>query len=98
MRNAITALTCGAVSAAAQTAPVQQGIPVVNVSPTVAKTTTTLGAVLGVRELPDGTLLVNDAGRRQIKVFDPTLAAATVGLDSAAGASNSYGPRRSEIF
>jgi hypothetical protein len=98
MRNAITALTCGAVGAAAQTAPAQQGIPVVNVTPAVAKTTTTLGAVLGVRELPDGNLLVNDAGRRQIKVFDATLANATVGLDSAAGASNSYGPRRSEIF
>lgn len=98
MRNAITALTCGAVSAAAQTAPAQQGIPVVNVTPAVARTTTTLGAVLGVRELSDGKLLVNDAGRRQIKIFDPTLANATVALDSAPGASNSYGPRRAEIF
>jgi hypothetical protein len=98
MRNAITALTCGAVATAAQTTPAQQGVPVVTVTPAVAKTATTLGAVLGVRELPDGKLLVNDAGRRQIKIFDQTLANATVGLDSAPGASNSYGPRRAQIF
>jgi hypothetical protein len=98
MRNAITALTCGAAATAAQAAPAQQGVPIVTVTPAVARTTTTLGAVLGVRELPDGKLLVNDAGRRQIKVFDPTLANATVALDSAAGTSNSYGPRRAEIF
>ena len=98
MRNAITALTCGAVSAAAQTAPAQQGIPVVNVTLAVAKTTTTFGAVLGVRELSDGKLLVNDAGRREIKIFDPALANATIALDSTPGTSNSYGPRRAEIF
>jgi hypothetical protein len=97
MRNAITALTCGTV-AAAQTSPAQQGVPVVNVTPAVARTTTTLGAVLGVRELSDGKLLVNDAGRRQIRIFNATLANATVALDSTPGASNSYGPRRAEIF
>jgi hypothetical protein len=98
MRNAITALTCGAVAASAQTTPAQQGVPVITVTPAVAKTTTALGAVLGVRELSDGKLLVNDAGRRQIKIFDPALTSATVGLDSAAGTSNSYGPRRAQIF
>ena len=98
MRNAITALTCGAVAASAQAAPAQQGVPVVTVTPAVAKTTMTLGAVLGVRELPDGKVLVNDAGRRQIKIFDPALTNATVALDSAAGTSSSYGPRRSQIF
>src|SRR5439155_2539320 len=97
-RSALTALTCAAVAAAPQTSPAQQGIPVVNLTPVSARTTTTLGAVLGVRELPGGRLLVNDAGRRQIKVLDSTLANATVGLDSAAGASNSYGPLASNIF
>src|SRR6185436_14145686 len=63
----------------------------------LAKTSTTLGAVLGVRELPGGRLLVNDAGRRQIKVFDATLATTTVAQDSVEGLSNSYGPRPAEI-
>jgi hypothetical protein len=96
IRHAITALTCSI--AAPQVASTQQGIPIVSVTPAVAKTTQTLGAVLGVRELPDGKVLVNDAGRRQIKIFEPSLASATITLDSAAGGSNSYGPRRGQIF
>jgi hypothetical protein len=97
VRDALSALTCGT-STSSQTASAQQGIPVVNVTPVSARTTTTLGAVLGVREMSDGRVLVNDAGRRQIKVFDATLATATVALDSAGGTSNSYGPRASQIF
>ena len=97
IRNALTALTCGAVAATSQVPAGQSGIPIVNVTPVAAKTTTTLGAVLGVRELPDGRLLVNDAGRRQIKIFDSALANATVAQDSIAGTSNSYGPRAAQI-
>lgn len=96
IRHAITALTCSL--AAPQVASTQQGIPIVSVTPVVAKTAQTLGAVLGVRELPDGKVLVNDAGRRQITIFERNLANATVALDSAPGASNSYGPRRAQIF
>ncbi len=91
MRNALTALTCAATTAASQPSPAQQGVPVVSLTPVSAKTTTTLGAILGVRELPSGRVLVNDAGRRQIKIFDPSLASATVAQDSMAGTSNSYG-------
>ncbi|MDB4878522.1 MAG: hypothetical protein JWM41_4968 [Gemmatimonadetes bacterium] len=90
MRTAIAALTCGAASLAPQSAPAQQGIPVVSLATTAARTATTLGAVLGVRELPGGRLLVNDAGRRQIRIYDSTLANATVPIDSAAGSSSSY--------
>lgn len=97
IRTALTALSCGIAVAAPQVSAAQQGVPVVSVVPTAARTTTTLGAVLGVRELPGGRLLVNDAGRRQIKIFDSTLATAAVALDSTDGASNSYGPRRSNI-
>lgn len=112
MRNALTALTCVAATAAAQTAPPtadgvrdrvkaalqQLAIPIVGVTPPAARTTSTLGAVLGVRELPDGRLLVNDAGRRQIRVFDATLATATVAQDSVAGTTNSYGERAANIM
>jgi hypothetical protein len=98
IRTALTALTCGVAVAAPQSASGQQGVPVLNVAPTAARTTTTLGAVLGVRELPGGRILVNDAGRRQIRIFDSTLATATVALDSTDGASNSYGERRAQII
>jgi hypothetical protein len=110
VRNALTALTCVGASAVAQTTPPagagrtrvegtlqQQGIPVVGVTPVVAKTVSTLGAVLGVRELSDGRVLVNDAGRRQIKIFNASLTTAAVAQDSTSGASNSYGPRAANI-
>jgi hypothetical protein len=97
VRTAITALTCGAVAASGQGPSGQPGVPIVEVSPVAAKTSTTFGAVLGVRELSDGRLLVNDAGRRQIKVLDPSMANATVAQDSVAGKSNSYGDRPATI-
>jgi hypothetical protein len=76
----------------------QQPIPIVGVSAPSAKTSTTLGGILGVRELSDGRLLVNDAARRQIKIFDATLANATIAQDSVDGTSNSYGPRAARIL
>ena len=98
VRNAVVALVCGAVAAAGQSPPKRPGgIPIVTVSPALARTTETLGAVLGVRELSDGRLLVNDAGRRQIKIFGPSLATASLALDSAAGTSTSYGPCPGQI-
>lgn len=99
VKNALTALVCGAV-ASAQTgaAPRQPGVPVVNVSAPLARTTTTFGAILGVRELSDGRVLVNDAGRRQLTIFDPTLGFGTVALDSAPGSSTSYGTRPGQII
>ena len=90
VRAAITALTCGAAAAAGQ-ATAQAGVPVVGVTAASAKTSTSFGAVLGLRELPDGRLLVNDAGRRQLKVFDRSLATATTALDSISGTPRSYG-------
>src|SRR5262249_10675627 len=46
----------------------------------------------------DGRLLVNDAGRHQLKIFDASLATATTVFDSTPGASNSYGPQSSQII
>jgi len=51
-----------------------------------------LGNATAVRQLPSGRLLVNDAGKRQLLMFDPALATATVVADSASGGANSYGP------
>jgi hypothetical protein len=93
VRSAFITVCCAAAPAFAQ-----QTIPVVSVSSPTARTTTTVGAVLGIRELPGGRLLVNDAGRRRILIFDSTLTTMTVALDSTPGLSNSYGPRPAEII
>jgi hypothetical protein len=71
----------------------QQGIPVVDLPAPSAKSTQTFGAVLGVRQISGGKVLVDDAGQRQIRLLDSTLATSTLVLDSTPGASNSYGGR-----
>jgi hypothetical protein len=91
MRNALTALTCGAVALEPRSAPAQQAIPIRNLPPASARTTQTLGSVLGMHEVAGGNVLVDDAARRQVKLFDSTLGTATVVIDSVAGGSRSYG-------
>lgn len=80
-----------ALSAHAQT---QQSIPIVALPASSAKTAEPLMAVLGIREVAGGKVLINDAGRRQLKLFDTTLATFTVTLDSTSGITNAYGPAR----
>jgi len=97
VKNALAALACGTVASGQGPSSRAASIPIASVSAPLARTTTTFGAVLGVRELPDGRLLVNDAGRHDVRVFDPALAAATIVLDSAPGSSNSYGAQPGRI-
>ena len=56
-----------------------------------------LGTASAVRQLPNGSVLVNDPGKRQLVVFDGGLSAATVVADSVSGAANSYGPSAGAI-
>lgn len=91
VRNAFTALACGAVPTPPRREAPQQGIPVVTLPEATAKTAQTLGSVLNIRQAPDGKVLVNDGSRRQIKLFEPSLDAATVVFDSVSGTSTSYG-------
>jgi hypothetical protein len=74
--------------------PAQQAVPIVDLPPATARTATTLGGVLGVREVPGGKVLVNDAFRRQLLMYDTTLASSRVVFDSIDGTPNSYGPYR----
>lgn len=73
-------------------------IPVRTLSAPVAATTAPLGLVFGVRHLPGGKLLVNDASRRQVVVFDESLTSRSVTIDSTPGTPNSYGPRSAPII
>ncbi len=76
----------------------QLKVPVMALAPSSAKTVESFGAILGVRQLPSGALLVNDAGRRQLVLLDKSFAKSTVVIDSAAGATNSYGPRPAPLI
>jgi hypothetical protein len=49
------------------------------------------GTVAAVRALPGGKVLVNDIGKRQLTLLDPSLQNPTIVADSAAGQANSYG-------
>ena len=87
-----------ALVAAPTTLAAQQKVPVMALSPVAAKSLDTFGAILNVRQLPNGSVLVNDAGRRRLLMLDPTLAKTTVIIDSTAGTSNSYGPRPTPLI
>ena len=85
-------IACGALSLGLGAPVRQQGVPIVSLPAATAKTATTLGALLGVRQVASGRVLVNDAGRHQIRLFDSTLATSTIVSDSTPGTSTSYGP------
>jgi hypothetical protein len=92
-------LTCGAAAILVRVAPAQQQtIPIVELPAASAKTANTLGAVLGVRQSAGGKVLVNDALRRQMLLFDTTLAKFTVVMDSLPGTSSSYGARPTALI
>jgi len=95
MRRPGSPLTSGllALALVARRTSAQDAVPVVTLPEPSARVAQTLGVIIGVRELADGRLLVDDAGRRQIKLFDAALTGATVVLDSAPGTSKSYGAR-----
>jgi hypothetical protein len=48
-------------------------------------------SVAAVRALPDGQLLVNDVGKRQLTLLTQALQNPTIVADSAAGQATSYG-------
>jgi hypothetical protein len=97
VRKALTALSCAAAAApatsTAQAAQAQQGIPIVDLPPAPVKASATFGAINSVREVSGGKLLVNDARRRLLRLYDSTLADVTIVMDSTPGTATSYGPR-----
>lgn len=54
---------------------------------------TTLQSISGIRRLPGGSVLVNDANRRQLVLFDSSLAHARVIADTSSRSEYSYGLR-----
>lgn len=98
MRQSVPILSGAVLALSATTALAQPKVPVVALAPSAAKSLDTFGAILGVRQLPNGSLLVNDAGRRRLVMLDPTMQQVSVIIDSTAGAANSYGPRPAPLI
>lgn len=69
----------------------QTPVPVRELSPPTAKSADTFGTILGVREIANGKLLVNDARRRQLSVLDSKLTNKSVVLDSVSAGRQGYG-------
>ena len=91
VRTALAALTCNPAVPAPHVAPLQKGIPVIELPPASTRAAATFGAVLGIKQVSDGKVLVNDARRRQLKLFDSTLTTSSVVRDSLPGSATSYG-------
>jgi len=94
VRTALAALSCSPIPPVApvpRVAALQQGIPVIDLPAATTRAPETFGGILGVRQAPDGKVLVNDARRRQLRLFDSTLTTSVVVRDSMPGSATSYG-------
>jgi hypothetical protein len=79
-------------------APVLPGPPIERIETASALSTELLGAITGVRELPDGRVLVNDGLRRRLLMMDTTLTTVGVVLDSVSDVFNTYGIRAGALL
>lgn len=74
------------------------GPPIQRITTASAVSTERLGSISGVRELPDGRVLVNDGTSRRLLLMDTTLHTVGVVLDSLAEVANTYGMRPGAII
>ena len=76
----------------------QNQIPIRTLAPVEAASTERLGFISGVRELSDGSVIVNDAGKRRLLAFDRSLGTVRVIADTTPGSKAQYGPRSTGII
>ena len=74
------------------------GPPVRQISTASAVSKEKIGSIVGVRELPDGRVLVNDGASRRLLLLDTTLVLDHVVLDSASEKENTYGNRTGTLI
>ena len=72
--------------------------PIRQLGPVTAVAKDSLGAVSGIRALPNGRVLVNDIGGRRVLLFDSTLSLVTVVADTTRATANAYGVRPGGLF
>lgn len=71
----------------------QERVPTRSVSAPTPVTTSRFGTILGIRQLRDESVLINDGERRQLIIVDPMHRTTTIIVDSVGGARQAYGPR-----
>lgn len=76
----------------------QATIPVRKLTPPVATDSGVLRSATGIRHLPGDRLLVNDAQRKRMLVFDSTLKTFTVTADTSDGAPAPYGTQQGGLM
>lgn len=81
------------IAIATATASAQQRPPIRQLGAVSSKSTEVLGGVQGVRQLPDGRVIVNDVPKRRVLLFDPSLSTFTVIADSTSATANAYSGR-----
>jgi hypothetical protein len=69
----------------------QQGPPIRRISTASALSKDRIQTITGIRELPDGRVLLNDGQSRRVLLLDTTLATQRVVLDSMSEHENTYG-------
>ncbi|MEO7362317.1 MAG: hypothetical protein ABI120_18445 [Gemmatimonadaceae bacterium] len=87
----VVAVALVASVAAVRSGRAQSPIQVRELSAPTAKSAQTFGSILGVREIANGKLLVNDARRRQLSVLDAKLANKSIVIDSVSVGRQGYG-------
>jgi hypothetical protein len=65
-------------------------VPIRTLAPAEARTSRAVRNISGIRQLPDGRVLVNDRFLRQLVVFDQPLATFVITADTAAGAAAAF--------
>src|SRR5688572_7422076 len=74
------------------------GPPIRQISTASAVSKEKLGSINGVRELPDGRVLLNDGTSRRLLLLDTNLVLERVVLDSMSEHANTYGNRQGSII
>jgi hypothetical protein len=91
-RAASIAIAMGLSGGPSATRATAQGVAIEDLPAASARSSISLGGVLGVRQLSNGNVFVNDAGRRQLHLLDSALVLRRTVRDSMPGSTTSYGP------
>lgn len=86
-------ITLGLLACLSTSALAQQSIKPRPLGAVQATSKELLGSATLARQLPNGSVIVNDASKRRLMLLDPTLQSFSLIADSTSGAANSYGQR-----
>lgn len=98
-KNVYRALICALVAMAPVTGiHAQSAVPVRELNKPDAISTARFGNILAARVLPNGSVIVNDGGRRQVLLLNSTLGSSAVVIDSSGTNVQTYGSHATAII